>query len=71
MWQTRLSIALIVCALSQPVVASQLPDPARAKGAYARAIELEAEANHTAALSLLWEAAALAPHDADVAEPPG
>jgi tetratricopeptide (TPR) repeat protein len=41
-------------------------ESARAKQAYARAGELEAQGNHTAALSLLWEAAGLAPHDADV-----
>jgi tetratricopeptide (TPR) repeat protein len=33
---------------------------------YARAIKLEAEGNHQAALSLLWEAAGLAPRDADI-----
>lgn len=39
---------------------------ARARQAYARAIELEAAGNHAGALSLLWEAAGLAPRDADV-----
>lgn len=39
---------------------------ARARQAYARAIELEAAGNHGAALSLLWEASGLAPRDADV-----
>ena len=38
----------------------------RAKEAYARGIELESQGNHTAALSLLWEAAGLAPRDPDV-----
>ena len=38
----------------------------RAKDAYARAIALETQGNYSAALSLLWEAASLAPHDADV-----
>lgn len=38
----------------------------RARQTYARAVELEAEGNHGGALSLLWEAAGLAPHDADV-----
>ena len=33
---------------------------------HARAVALEAEGNHAAALSLLWEAAGLAPRDADV-----
>jgi tetratricopeptide (TPR) repeat protein len=38
----------------------------RAKDAYARALELQAQGNDSAALSLLWEAAGLAPRDADV-----
>ena len=33
---------------------------------HARAIALEAEGNHSAALALLWEAAGLAPNDADI-----
>ena len=37
-----------------------------ATAAYTRAIQLEAEGNHSAALALLWEAAALAPQDADI-----
>jgi tetratricopeptide (TPR) repeat protein len=39
---------------------------ARAKEAYERAVKLEAEGNHAAALSLLWEAAGEAPGDADI-----
>jgi tetratricopeptide (TPR) repeat protein len=38
----------------------------RAKQAYERGIELESQGNHAAALSLLWEAAGLAPRDADI-----
>jgi tetratricopeptide (TPR) repeat protein len=38
----------------------------QAKAAYARAVELEARGNNQAALSLLWEAAGLAPGDADI-----
>jgi len=38
----------------------------RAKQAYVRGIELESQGDHTAALSLFWEAAGLAPRDADV-----
>jgi tetratricopeptide (TPR) repeat protein len=38
----------------------------RAKEVYERAIELEREGNSPAALSLLWEAAGLAPRDADI-----
>jgi tetratricopeptide (TPR) repeat protein len=39
---------------------------ARAKEAYAQAIALQTQGNDPAALSLLWEAAGLTPHDADV-----
>lgn len=38
----------------------------RAKEVYGRALVLEAAGNHAGALSLLWEAAGLAPRDADV-----
>jgi superkiller protein 3 len=38
----------------------------RANAAYARAIELETQGNYAAALPLLWEAAGLAPRDADI-----
>ncbi len=37
-----------------------------AKQTYARAIELESKGNHSAALALLWEAAGLAPRDAEI-----
>jgi tetratricopeptide (TPR) repeat protein len=46
------------------IVAGQ--DATRARQAYARAIELETRGNNPAALSLLWEAAGLAPRDADI-----
>jgi tetratricopeptide (TPR) repeat protein len=39
---------------------------ARASEAYRRAIDLETQGNHAGALSLLWEAAGLAPRDADI-----
>jgi len=39
---------------------------ARAREAADRATALGAQGNHAAALSLLWEAAGLAPHDADI-----
>ncbi len=58
-----------MCRLPAIVVAAVLlvQDPAsRAKEAYSRAVELEAGGNHAAALSLLWEAAGLAPEDADI-----
>jgi tetratricopeptide (TPR) repeat protein len=38
----------------------------RARDAYTRAIALETEGNYPAALSLLWEAAGLAPRDPDI-----
>jgi eukaryotic-like serine/threonine-protein kinase len=41
-------------------------DASRAKQAYARALELESRADYSAALALLWEAAGLAPGDADI-----
>jgi tetratricopeptide (TPR) repeat protein len=59
-----LAIAL-ACALAVPVHAAQ-DTRTRARAAQARAAALEAAGNHTAALSLLWEAASLAPGDADV-----
>ena len=39
---------------------------ARAADAYRRAIELEQQGNAAGALTLLWEAAGLAPRDADI-----
>jgi len=39
---------------------------ARAKDLYSRAVELEEDGNPSAALALYWEAAGLAPNDADV-----
>jgi tetratricopeptide (TPR) repeat protein len=62
----RLAI-LIVSILSAPAALGAAQETAaRAKQAYARAIELEAQGNPSGALSLLWEAAGLAPRDADV-----
>src|SRR6185503_9946220 len=49
-----------------PVIAVSDQDGTRAKQAYAHAIELETQGNHVAGLSLLWEAAGLAPRDADI-----
>jgi tetratricopeptide (TPR) repeat protein len=63
------SVGRLIAALSilaaQPASAAQ-DAAARAKDAYARAIELEAQGNHAAALPLLWEASGLVPRDADV-----
>jgi tetratricopeptide (TPR) repeat protein len=42
-------------------------DPAaRAHQLYERALRVDADGNHLASLPLLWEAAGLAPHDADI-----
>src|SRR5688572_10267767 len=62
----RLLATIAACLLVATSAASEQDESARAKQAYARAIELEAAGNHSAALSLLWEAAGLAPRDADV-----
>jgi tetratricopeptide (TPR) repeat protein len=61
-------LAMVVAALVlYPVALAHGQDAsARARQASERALELEAQGNHAAALSLLWEAAGLAPHDADI-----
>jgi len=48
------------------VVGHTAPGQAQAKQVYDRAVQLEREGNYPASLSLLWEAAGLAPHDADI-----
>ena len=57
---------LVACVLTVTAAAGLQDAPAGARQAYARAIDLEKAGNYPAALSLLWEAAGLAPHDADV-----
>jgi tetratricopeptide (TPR) repeat protein len=60
-------LAILSLAVLVTTAAASAQDPAsRAKTAYARALELEAKGNNQAALSLLWEAAGLAPRDADI-----
>jgi tetratricopeptide (TPR) repeat protein len=61
----RPCLLAIVLLSAAPAGAGQEP-AARAKQAYARAIELEGQGNQAAALSLLWEASGLAPRDADI-----
>ena len=61
----RLAIVALLLLPMYATASAQEP-AARAKDAYARAIELEARGNFPAALALLWEAAGLAPRDADV-----
>lgn len=58
-----LAISLVV---GQTTTAPAQNSRARAKAIYERAIELEAQNNSPAALSLLWEAAGLAPRDPDI-----
>ncbi len=58
-------LAIVLLSAATPHAAGQ-ETPARAREAYERAIQLEDQGNHAAALSLLWEAAGLAPRDADV-----
>jgi tetratricopeptide (TPR) repeat protein len=63
-----------LCVLTFAVLLVLLTDVARADGSqaerakevYARAVELEAKADYPSALPLLWEAAGLAPRDAEI-----
>ncbi len=59
-----------VCAVALTCApAAQTPegqDAARARDAYHRAVALEEQGNDAAALAILWEAAGLAPHDAEI-----
>lgn len=50
-----------VCCLCAALSAQSSP-----RDLHARAVALEAQGNHSAALALLWEAAGLAPDDADI-----
>ncbi len=60
----RLIVAILAALALPPIAGAQTVN--RAKEAYLRAIELEAQKNDAAALSLLWEAAGLSPRDADI-----
>ena len=61
-----LPVILGVCIVAPQSPAGPEASIVRAKRAYARAVELEAQKNDTAALSLLWEAAGLAPRNPDI-----
>ena len=50
----------------QPRTTSQAQGARAAREAYERALVLESDGNHAAALSLLWAAAGAAPADADI-----
>ncbi len=56
----------IALAVGYPTTSPAQDSSVRAKAAYDRALKLEADGNFPAALSLLWEAAGLAPRDADI-----
>jgi tetratricopeptide (TPR) repeat protein len=62
----RLTIVITVGLWIAAVTAVSGQGDTRAREAYSRAIVLETQGNNPAALSLLWEAAGLAPHDADI-----
>jgi tetratricopeptide (TPR) repeat protein len=67
----RCLAAAVIASGAVGAIAAQLPAAAQtpAVGAadlYARALELEQRGNNAAALSLLWEAAGLAPHDGPI-----
>jgi tetratricopeptide (TPR) repeat protein len=64
----RRTLAVAVAALlpTFALVAAGQQAPERARATYARALELESKGEQGAALALLWEAAALAPRDADI-----
>jgi tetratricopeptide (TPR) repeat protein len=55
-----------LCVLDATAAAGPQDARAPARQAYSRAVELETQGNHAAALALLWEAAGLAPRDADI-----
>jgi tetratricopeptide (TPR) repeat protein len=60
------ALALLSIVLAAPVHATDPTQDSRAKSVYERALDLQRRANHSAALSLLWDAAALAPRDPDI-----
>jgi tetratricopeptide (TPR) repeat protein len=59
-------VTSVTIALALLTVLSAQPAASRAREAYARAVQLEQDGNHGAALALLWEAAGLAPQDAEI-----
>ena len=61
-----LACVVIALAVGYPTTAAAQDSNVRAKAVYDRAIRLEGDGNFPAALSLLWEAAGLAPRDADI-----
>jgi tetratricopeptide (TPR) repeat protein len=63
----RLPAVFVVClSCAHAALGAGQVESSSARDAYARAIELESRGNQSGALALLWYAAGLAPHDADV-----
>jgi tetratricopeptide (TPR) repeat protein len=60
------ALALSICLSSARILATDPPQEGAARTSYQRAVELERQSNHTAALSLLWDAARLAPRDGEI-----
>ncbi len=59
-------LALLLAGAMLPSPPPEGDQEARAREAYDRAVALESEGNHAAALSLLWAAAGAAPRDPDI-----
>jgi tetratricopeptide (TPR) repeat protein len=68
--RARSALSLFVAVMLSTVVLIHgrvaLGEPQAGRDAYARALELEAAGNDAAAITMLWEAAGLAPRDADI-----
>jgi tetratricopeptide (TPR) repeat protein len=61
-----ISIVLLLRLSAQAGSGPGQPRTSEGRAAYARALQLEAQGNHSGALALLWSASGLAPHDADI-----
>lgn len=59
-------LAVVALVVTDASVCTAQDAGVRAKHAYERAIELESQGNHAAALPLLWDASGLAPRDPDI-----
>jgi tetratricopeptide (TPR) repeat protein len=65
--RATVTIALVCTCIAPTVVGAEREQaPSRARDLYTRARALQTQGNHHAALALLWEAAGLAPGDADI-----
>src|SRR6266542_3884203 len=62
-YNTAVATLAVLLLLAAPAIQQ---DPQGARDTYTRALELETQGNHAAALSLLWDAAAAAPRDAEI-----